>query len=390
MWRRFAVSVLTIAVFATVASATAQARVPFGFVGMLPPSTSVYRGLNLNQQMATMVASGVESLRYEIVWASAQPYSDFSQVPAAQRGQFESVDGVPTTFRATDPTVLLAAKHGLRILADVLVTPDWAAATHNPGTYNLPASNTTYARFLTALVQHYGPHGSFWRQHPSVHPVPIRLWQIWNEPNITLYWPDQPFAPGYIRMLSAAHGAIKRVDPGARIVLAGMPNFMWDDIESIYKIPGARKLFDAVAAHPFTSEAAGVITILQRVRAVMNKYGDSHKPLYATEVSWPSSVGKTSQLFGFETTEAGQAQRISQLLPLLAANRKPLGLAGFDWSTWVTRDERGDKSFEFAGLFKYPHRHLIAKPGYRAFRKAALALEGCRVKASLAGRCLRH
>jgi hypothetical protein len=188
-------------------------------------------------------------------------------------------------------------------------------------------------------------------------------------------------------MLRAAHDAIKQVDPGARIVLAGMPNFMWQDIESIYKIPGARALFDAVAAHPFTTQPAGVITILQRVRAVMNRYGDRHKPLYASEVSWPSSLGKSSQHFGFETTEAGQAQRISQLLPLLAANRRGLGLAGFDWSTWVTRDQPGDKSFEFAGLFKDPHGHLIAKPAYSAFRRAALSLESCKVKAAIASRC---
>ena len=53
-----------------------------------------------------------------------------------------------------------------------------------------------YAAYARALVQRYGPDGSFWTgQHRR---QPIRQWQIWNEPNLMFFWP-RPFAEGTSR-----------------------------------------------------------------------------------------------------------------------------------------------------------------------------------------------
>ena len=46
------------------------------------------------------------------------------------------------------------------------------------------------------------------------------MWQIWNEENLTYYW-HQPFASSYISLLRAAHNAIKRADPGAKVMRRG-------------------------------------------------------------------------------------------------------------------------------------------------------------------------
>ena len=47
-----------------------------------------------------------------------------------------------------------------------------------------------YTQFLTALVGRYGPSGSLWAEQPALPRMPIRDWQIWNEPNLTRYWSD--------------------------------------------------------------------------------------------------------------------------------------------------------------------------------------------------------
>ena len=44
--------------------------------------------------------------------------------------------------------------------------------------------------------------------------------------------------------------------------LAGMVNASWRFIQAIYKVPGARSLFDVVGVHPYTHDPHGVITIL--------------------------------------------------------------------------------------------------------------------------------
>ena len=150
------------------------------------------------------------------------------------------------------------------------------------------------------------------------------------------------FPDAYVDLVHAAHDAIHKVDPGAKVVLAGMPNNSWDAVASIYRVPNASHYFDVVATHPFTAQPAGVITILQRIRDAMNQAGDTRKPIIASEVSFPSSLGKASQSFGFETTEAGQARNLRTLLPLLAGARNRLHLLGFYHYNWIGREHRGD------------------------------------------------
>lgn len=260
------------------------------------------------------------------------------------------------------------------MIVEVVGAPLWAAANPSYLHYNLPRSNSTYTHFLSALVARYGPRGTFWRAHPAIRKLPIRSWQIWNEPNLGEYWPKQPFARSYVAMLKAARTTIRRLDPGARIVLAGMPNFVWTALSSIYKIPGARRLFDVVAVHPFTARPSGVLVMLQRVRAVMNRYGDARKPMIITELSWPSALGESKFQYSFDTTEQGQARNIAAVLPMLAAHRAQLRLIGFYYYTWVGSEQSG-VPFTFAGLFRYTDDQFVIKPAYQAFVHAALAME---------------
>jgi hypothetical protein len=339
--------------------------------------------VKLDRQLDTAVANGVESLRVEINWSQIQPYPDASAVPAGVRSQFQDAGGVPTRFAQLDPIVAGAAARGLSLLPVVEYTPRWDAI--RPGDPASPPRDTApYARFLTALIAHYGPSGSFWASHPSLHRMPIRMWQIWNEPHFTSYWSVRPFAPGYVKLLSAAHAAIKAADPGAKVVLAGLAEFSWRYLEQIYRVPDAKAQFDVVAIHPYTAQPPGVIIILQRVRAVMDRFGDGAKPILATEVTWPSSQGKAPPQFGVSTTERQQAARLGQLMPLLQAERTKLGLMGFYWYTWIGDETRraAPDAFDFAGLEKYVDGTVSSKPALAVFKHWALSLEGCRRKST--------
>jgi hypothetical protein len=214
------------------------------------------------------------------------------------------------------------------------------------------------------------------------------MWQIWNEPNFVRYWSVQPFAAAYVKLLAAARAALKAADPGAKVVLAGFADFSWQYLAEVYRVHGARQLFDVAAIHPYTAKPSGVIEILQRARAVMEGAGDAGKPILATEITWPSSLGKAPPQFGVTTTENQQASRLAQLMPMLLSHRKQLGLMGFYWYTWM-----GDESpraaaygFDYAGLVKYVNGRITPKPALAVFRRWALTIEGCRRK-TLADRC---
>ncbi len=365
--------------------------VPHGFVGMnvdgpvYPPAAP---GIDLPQQFATMEAAGVESVRVVFDWAQAQPYARWSDVPAADVSVYANAGGVPTDFSQMDEIVSLAAQRGMTVLPTVIYAPRWDLTGASSHSFGRPARDAPFARFLTDLVDRYGPEGSFWSYRSG--PIePIREWQIWNEPNFRAFWPAQPFAATYVDLLAAAHQAIKRADPDAKVVLAGLPNDVWAELETIYKVRGAGSDFDVVGVHPYTATPAGVITILEYVRDVMDANGDSAKPIIADELGWPSSQGRASAGAPLDliTTEAGQAIKTAAVLPLLARYRTSLDIAGFDYYTWASQAASDGYAFTYAGLFKYSRGALRAKPAFIAFTRAALRIEHCGRKGAVANVC---
>ncbi|MFL5863657.1 MAG: hypothetical protein ACJ780_23270 [Solirubrobacteraceae bacterium] len=371
------------------AKATAYAAVPQGFVGVdvdgpvFGPDTT----LDFGRQLKTMVSNGVQSIRTAFSWAAAQPYKANADVPADQKGQFTDIGGVPTNFQATDMIVGNAARNRLKVLPTVLYTPSWDAIPNRHGIAT-PRRSAPYAAYLTALIGRYGPHGSFWRANPRIPRMPIRSWQIWNEPNLVYYW-KQPFAASYVPFLRNARRAIKKADPGAQVVLGALTNTAWKSLGQIYKIRGARGLFDVMAVNGFTKTPANVMLFMVFVRRVMARFGDGVKPLVATEVSWPSAKGHTHDTFDFVTTRAGQAHDIATLLPLIGQQRLALHLIGFYWYTWMGEETPTATAFNFSGLLAFREGKVTIKPALGAFRAGALSLEGCKRKGLVATSCIR-
>jgi polysaccharide biosynthesis protein PslG len=365
-------------VLAALFPAVASAQVPRGFVGVVTDGPVFSPGLNVNNEFANIASAGVGRVRIPFSWHDAQPYAKWSDVPVGRRPEFmPGPNGTaPTLFTFTDEVVMAAAKAGLSLLPVVTYAPAWDASSG--GNHSQPARDAPYAQYLTDLIGRYGPKGSFWTTNPTVPKVPITQWEIWNEEDLVNSWNTSPFAASYVQLLRVTHAAIKQADPSATVVLGALTNYGWRDLASIYAVGGSRKTFDAVAANAYTSTPSGVITILRNYRHVMTSHGDGAKPLLATEVGWASSKGQTNQSASFSVTEQGQAQRISQLLPLLAQNRRLLGLGAFYLYTWMSTDPPNGNPFFFSGLLRYnmSNNTITAKPAYSAFKRGVKAIEG--------------
>jgi hypothetical protein len=392
---RFAVFLAAAAVLCLPAPAVAASgrQVPPRFLGtvadgpVFEDAALSAAGTSLGRELDLMVRAGVESVRMSFYWAPMQPYGSWEQVPPAERAQFHDASGVPTDFRATDRIVQLAAERGLALLPVVLRAPDWAARF--PGEWaSPPAEPRAYAAFVRALAERYGRRGSFWREQPSLPKLALNEWQLWNEPTMQSFWLTQPFASDYVAVVRATYRALRRVDRRARIVLAGLVYESWDALEQIYRA-GGRRWFHALALHPFTRRPDDVLRIIERNRTVMARHRDGRKPIYLSELSWPSSRGRIPVRYGYETNERGQAQRLSAALRLLSANRRRLGLRRVYWYTWLTRETHPDYPFDYAGLRRLGSAGVRSKPALRAYRRTALRLEGCRAKGGTASRCRR-
>ena len=371
----------------TRAAAAAKPRVPYGFIGTMADGPLFDPGVDLEREVDTMVGVGMESVRVVADWSAAQPYASFDQVPPDQRARFRDEGGVPTDYAAIDRIVGLAAQRDMRVLPVVLTAPRWAA--RQPGAFASPPSDPApYARFVAALARRYGPSGTYWAEHPELRAQPIGDWQIWNEPSLRDFWNADGWPRDYVALMRATRIHLRRADPRARIILAGLPNKSWNDLARIYRA-GGRRYFDAVALHPFTQKVDGVFTILGHGRRVMTRYRDARKPLLVTELSWPSAKGKTSRRFGIEVSERAQAARLRKALPLLAARRRKLRIESVYWYTWLTAETRDDYPFDYAGASRMDGGRIVRKPAFRALRETALELRGCVAKPAGARSCQR-
>ena len=77
-------------------------------------------------------------------------------------------------------------------------------------TSSKPARDRPYAQYVTALIQRYGPKGTFWTANPTVPKDPITEWEIWNEEDLVGSWNTSPFASSYVGLLRVAYPAVKK------------------------------------------------------------------------------------------------------------------------------------------------------------------------------------
>jgi hypothetical protein len=374
MLRRLTVLALAAAALALFA-VPASARVPASWIGAEADGPLVGGKVDLNYQLGKMRHAGAGSVRFSIFWDLAQPYASWADVPASQLSNFIDVNGMPTDWSRSDKLVGLAVQHGLRPLPVIQRAPEWAR--EHPKLDNSPPSSsgvTAYANFLSDVVHRYGHHGAFWNERPDLPHRPVGRWQVWNEPDGSRDWSDQPGIPAYVQLLKPAHDAIKAADPKAKVVLAGLVGRSWKDLAQVYRL-GGRKYFDVAAIHPFTLKLVNVMKILKWSRRAMRRHHDAHKPLVVSEMSWPSAQGKVSHYYGFEVTQKGEARKLTAAYKRLAHHRRQLHLDGVFWSTWLSRDRSRSYSFDYAGLLRYRHGRAIAKPAYHAFKRVAHRLE---------------
>jgi hypothetical protein len=377
--RRTLAAALAVAALAPASGAAAE-PVPARFFGVVAEPDRLHdrelgpAGTNLEGELDAMRGAGVGSMRMSFFWARIQPYRTWEDIPPGGRRDFTDVGGRPYAFAETDRLVAGAAARGIEVLPVLLWSPAWAAKYRNEFA-SPPKDPRAFAEFAAVLAARYGPDGSFWRENPGLARVPIRDWQVWNEPTMIGFWLDQPFAKAYVALLRATRPALRRVDPRARVVLAGLVYDSPGALRSIYRA-GGRRYFDVVGLHPFTLHVRDVVALIERARAVMRANGDARKPALVTELSWPSARGKVARRYGYEVDEAGQAQRVAAALPYLAARRRALRIERVYWYTWLTREVDPRYPFDYAGLRRLEPDRVVEKPAFAAFRRTALRLQG--------------
>ncbi|HET8566516.1 MAG TPA: hypothetical protein VFL77_08595 [Solirubrobacterales bacterium] len=343
---------LALSAFSAIFASAAQA-LPAGFWGVVPQS-----GLSV-EQFQRLGRGGVETVRIPIGWPSVQP--------------------TPTSsfdWSGYDSQVEAAAKAGIRVLPFLSGAPEWAVPGRRvagggglTAPAHLPvsgAAGTGWAAFLTAAVARYGPDGSFWSEHPGVPMVPIREWQIWNEPNFK-YFIAKPNPGEYGRLVKISYTALKAADPGARVILAGLfarpkgardrktgkhKSLNWyasDFINAMYrKTPGIKSRFQGAALHPYTIYARELPEVVEEFRNFLARNHDGAKKLLLTELGWSSGPKNTAN--GFAKGPSGQAKELRTAFTQLRNKQVRWKLKSVYW--FSVDDQPGACNFcDGSGLF---------------------------------------
>jgi polysaccharide biosynthesis protein PslG len=361
-----AVGTLTTVLCCLAFSAPAHAIGQSEFIGMVSDETYEAAGQNRPSSMAFLKKAGVGLMRQTFNWEFLQHGQPPGELNWVWLDRFMSE----------------ASRHGISVLP-ILFNPPPEITTRPPGGGERgaypPRDPGAIGDFGARIAARYGTSGAFWNEHPELPRLPIRAYQIWNEPPLPVYWRPAPDPAAYVRMLRAAHDRIKAVDPAAEIVTAGLPDSRIKGAVPIERFirgmyaAGANGAFDTLALNAYASTGKGVVGKVRRFRRLMNRLGDADAAIRVTEFGW-ADRGPERKRGRYTAGRRGQARHVYESIRRLWAARRRLRLKGLVYYAW--RDQRvyaGGKDFWglHTGLNRIDGRPKLA---LRYFRRAVRGL----------------
>jgi len=257
---------------------------------------------------------------------------------------------------------------GMRVLAGILYTPPWARPVGTPAT-TPPTNLADYAAFAHTVAQRYGAMG-------------VHAFELWNEPNIPIFWSPRPDPARYAQLLKLAYAAVKSADPSATVLSGGLsPYGVYGQIDKGGMNPltflermyaaGAGHSFDGLAWHPFNfpygfgfarwSAWSQMTKTNPSARSILRANGDGTKKIWATEFGFPT--GSTSR----DVSEAKQAQLLKKALNGLIARTWAGPAFVYSYRDSGTNNRNVEQNF---GVVRYDYS---PKPAYRVLQRVAAA-----------------
>lgn len=329
---------------------TAAAKgAPKGFYGVVPQE-ALSAG-----DYANLAAGNVGTARISFNWAS------FQQV----KGRCKPKPTVAVcSWTVMDAVLASLAQSGVRALPILYGSPGFISKKASKPPLK-GKGKKGWKSFLKAAAKRYGRKGVFWKSYDDygAKPMPIKDWQVWNEPNSKQFWHPSPNARKYAKLVKASSKALGKGDKKADVVLGGMfadakvPIVPY--MRKFYKAKKIRRHFDDLAIHPYAPSIGGLKRQLRSAR----KAARGHTGIRVTEMGWSSRKGGHPLNKG----KKGQAKLLKSSFRLLTKKRRSWNITGINW--FALRDTNNRETCVFcrrAGLFSDGDS---PKPSWRAFKK---------------------
>lgn len=193
---------------------------------------------------------------------------------------------------------------------------DWVHLENSPGKWNFKKYDELIRRMENANIQllpilgcapkfaypahqHLDQWANFVRTVVERYQNNLPVWEVWNEENIEGFWKN-PNAEDYAKLLKRTYETIKAVNPKLRVAFGGTAGVPYEFIENVYKA-GGKDSFDIMNIHPYSQPHPPESSLEEKIvklRELMAKYGDEKKPIWITELGWPTHATPSPSLRG--------------------------------------------------------------------------------------------
>jgi len=222
-----------------------------------------------------------------------------------------------------------------------------------------------YARFCAALVRRYAGKNV--------------IWELWNEPNLDIFWVPASDVDQYIAWCKAVVPAILQADPNACIVGPALGRCDFVFLEQCFQ-RGLLDLIDGVTVHPYRgglarypktvepkqrlplrSDPESALRDYDRIRALIERYKPAGKRIPILSGEW-----------GYSTTYVDRALQGKYLARQWLANMA----YGVPISLWYDWHDDGAKAGDMEHNFGTVTHDYKPKPAYVAMGTLIAELRG--------------
>jgi len=174
-----------------------------------------------------------------------------------------------------------------------LNAPVFSDGSDTPGGGKTPNPSNFWARFVYDAVTRYRPGGLLATQQGWPAGRGIRVWEAWNEPDLTMFWRGS--VADYARLLKVAYLAAHQADPEARVMFGGLAYGNPDSDDWLDKTlalfatdpqhAGYGWFMDMVGVHNYSDPRRSGL-VVRRVLDVLRRYG-LERPVWLNETGAP-------------------------------------------------------------------------------------------------------
>ncbi len=305
-----------------------------------------------------------------------------------------------------DRIVEAANRHGLEVMLGIYASPHWMRRVRPTGNQaGVPQGTATvsaeewwaqFATFHNGPPANFGDFENFLTIIASRYGDRVQSYELWNEPNLAGNW-DGTVNPGeFVELMGVGYRGVKRGNPNAIVVSGGLSptgvnleGVAMDDVaylEAMYQYGDGvfRNYYDVLGLHSYGFNNAPADTpdnystsgttykhhwsfYFRRFENhwdVLQKYGDTNKQIWLTEMGWTTHNLHPEFPYGAEISDEEQGQFLAESYRLVKA-RFPYvtGLVVFNLN-FANHIEPTDSAYAFGIL----DEHLNPRPAFFALQ----------------------